>query len=78
MSILGLFEVESEQGDVNVIPSKAYFPATEGITQPANISIVRKVSLLMSGRSDEHKRLAKLFLEKIGVRSFDTKESNKT
>ena len=66
-------KVEIDQGDKLVIPSQAYFPATEGITLPQDIFIVKK-SVYDAGRSDEQKRLAKLFLEKAGIRFFDTKE----
>lgn len=66
--------VETEDGISYVFPSEAFFPATEGITLPANIKIVNKLTY-DSGRSDENKRLAKLFLEKIGVRPFDIKAS---
>lgn len=60
-------------GDILVAPSDAYFPPTEGIAAPADILIVKE-SVYASGRSDEQKRLAKLFLDKSGVLTFDTKQ----
>ncbi len=66
--------VETEDGSSYVFPSEAFFPATEKITLPDSIRIVNKL-IYDSGRSDENKRLAKLFLEKIGVRPFDIKAS---
>lgn len=72
-SRLRIVRVKTEQGDEQVIPATAFFPPTEGVTPPSNISVV-KSAVYDAGRSDDQKRLAKLFLEKIGVRSFDAKE----
>ena len=61
------------QGNKMVIPSQAFFPATEDVTAPSDILIVDH-SVYQEGKVEEQKKLAKLFLEAIGIRPFDVKE----
>ncbi|WAR43144.1 hypothetical protein [Methylomonas rapida] len=68
-----VIRVSTKQDDTHVTPSQAYFPPVDGIKAPNNILIVKN-SVYANGRSDEQKRLAKLFLEKSGVSPFDTKQ----
>lgn len=74
---LKLIRTTSEDNDAHLIPSQTFFPATEGITPSTDIYIVKK-TVFDAGRSEQNKRLAKLFLEEIcGIRPFDTKEQIK-
>ncbi|MDP3333986.1 MAG: hypothetical protein Q8Q40_15380 [Methylococcaceae bacterium] len=68
-----IIRVSTEQGDDHVIPSLAFFPPAEGISAPVDALIVKNWVYAI-GRSDEQKRLAKLFLEKSGVLPFDSKQ----
>jgi hypothetical protein len=72
LSDLSIVRVETDQGNEHVIPSEVFFPQHEGTSPPSDIRFV-KPAVYSTGRSEAQKKLAKSFLERIGVRPFDAK-----
>lgn len=69
---LRIVRIKSESGNVHELPGNSFFSPAEGDDDPPGISFV-KSSVYAGGRSDENKRHAKAFLERIGVRLYDAK-----
>ena len=74
VSDIRIVRVMTNKGDQHVIPSEAFFPPDEEIFLPADILFV-KPEVYATGRSEAQKKSARLFLENIKVRLFDTKTS---
>lgn len=56
----------------HVTPGQAFFPAPSNAASPVGIGFV-KSSILSSGKSESQRRLARSFLEHVGVNEFDEK-----
>lgn len=72
-SLLKIIRVTSENGDEHVVAKDAFLQTVEG-EPPPGIRYV-KAEVYNKGRSDEQKRFAKMFLERVGTRSFDENEA---
>lgn len=67
---LKLIRVDSDKGKSQVCSSEAFFPSEEGIERPREICFVSPAAY-SSGKKNSVKGEARLFLEAIGVRTFD-------
>ncbi len=72
VSDLRIVRVEADQGAEHVTPKEAFFSPDEETTAPPDIRFV-KPTVYSIGKSEQQKKFASLFLEKIGVRPFDAK-----
>ncbi len=69
---LRIVRVETSQGHEHVLPQEAFLLPEQETALPQDIRFV-KPAVYQKGRSDAQKKLALLFLERIGVRQYDAK-----
>lgn len=62
--------IDSSGGSINVHPDEAHFAPTEDMAIPQEFYFVSK-AVLEASRSEQQKRLARVFLEHMGVQPFD-------
>ena len=70
---LNIIRVSTENGDIHVKPENAFFPFEDNTNITTGDILFVKQSVYQGGRSEPQKKLAKSFLEAVGVRIYDEK-----
>ena len=64
--------IKSEGSDQHVAPKDAYFQQGDDTASPSDVFFIKR-EVYSAGKSDSQKRLARFFLENVGVRPYDEK-----